>query len=382
MKAGDERPVLLVAGGSGGHVYPALAAAEELLRRGAPAHLATDQRGLTYVSKSLLQIPLHILNGSHKRAAKWSRFISKVTYGMGALLRSAVLLQRLKPSVVVGFGGFATLPTLIAALMMRYPFVLHEQNAVLGKVNRLFARGARRIAVSYECTQLLPKAYANKMIETGMPTRPALVAVAVEHPYRLPESDRKLTLFIFGGSQGAKSFEDTLPEMMALAPEDIRARIHLIQQCRNEMCEALRVRYERMGVTAELSPFFEDMAARYARAHVVICRAGASSIAELKATGRPAILIPYPWAADDHQSVNAGEIEAAAGGWVLQQKHFTAQRLLNIVLSLLEHPQTLLYAAQSMQRLATKQARILLADAIEAVSREGNIYSLRRETQS
>lgn len=356
-------PVVIAAGGTGGHLFPAVAVAEELLSRGREVVAVTDRRGGDLASR-LGGAPTHRLRAS----PIGGRSLGGKIVGAVDLLRGALearrLLRRLGASVVAGFGGYPTVPPLLAAHRLGAPSLIHEQNAVLGRANRLLARRVDLVATSFERTEGLD---AGSSLVCGNPVRAAIAALAGE-VYAAPDPGEPFRLLVFGGSQGARVLGRVAPEALRRLSAGLRARLAVTQQCRPEDVEAVRAAYGGLGVEAEVEVFFDDMAARLANAHLAVCRAGASTVAELAAAGRPAILIPYPHAADDHQSANARSVEAAGGGWLMPEAGLTAQALAARIESLAGEPATLAGAAAAARGTARPGAARALADAIERLA--------------
>jgi UDP-N-acetylglucosamine--N-acetylmuramyl-(pentapeptide) pyrophosphoryl-undecaprenol N-acetylglucosamine transferase len=271
-------------------------------------------------------------------------------------------LGRIAPSAVVGFGGYASVPTMIAARLRRLPSMLHEQNAVLGKANRLVQGGAARIATSFARTRHIADGDRRARL-VGNPVRETVRALR-NSPYRAPGEGRVVDLVVFGGSQGAASFSQVVPEAVLSLPAPLRARLRLVQQCRREDLEQVRQRYARAGIVVELAPFFADLPQRIAAAHLVIGRAGASTVAELAAIGRPSILVPYPHAADDHQTANARAFEAAGACIVIPHAAFTAKTLAGHLAALVETPQRLAAMAAAAHTVGRPDAAARLADLV------------------
>ena len=316
-------PVVLATGGTGGHVFPAEALAGELEARGVPFTLVTDSRGKQWQG-ALAHRPIHYIHSASPTGSLGRRLMAMMSLGRG-LFDAWRALGRIGPSAVVGFGGYASVPTMIAARLRRLPSMLHEQNAVLGKANRLVQGGAARIATSFVRTRHIADGDRRARL-VGNPVREP-VRLLRGSPYRAPGEGRVVDLVVFGGSQGAASFSQVVPEALLSLPAALRARLRLVQQCRPEDLEQVRQRYARAGIVVELAPFFADLPQRIAAAHLVIGRAGASTVAELATIGRPSILVPYPYAADDHQTANARAFEAAGACIVIPHAQFTATTL-------------------------------------------------------
>ncbi|MGB0696501.1 MAG: undecaprenyldiphospho-muramoylpentapeptide beta-N-acetylglucosaminyltransferase [Rhodospirillaceae bacterium] len=354
--------VVLAAGGTGGHVFPAEALAQELLERGAQLTLVTDNRGAAY-GGALGQIETKRIRASAVAGQGLLKRVRAVfDLGLG-VLQAMLLLRRLRPDAVVGFGGYASVPTMVAALRLGLPTIVHEQNAVPGRANRMIAAKVTRFATAFEPRRVAIR--ANK-VHTGMPVRPAVAAHA-EAPYMAPLADSgPLRLLITGGSQGAQVFSSLVPEAIALLPETLRSRLEITQQCRPEDLEAARKRYEDLGMGGqiELSNFFGDLPERLAQAHLVICRSGASTISELAVTGRPSVLVPYPFAADDHQTANARALSEAGAAWLMPQDHLSPDSLANRLTELFQSPDFLSRASACCRVVGVPDAAVRLADLV------------------
>lgn len=368
MNEPSSRIIVLAAGGTGGHIFPAVALAEVLRERGFAPHLITDHRFHHYNTSSgdgvLGQIPIHTIRAASLGGGLLRKAKNILGIAIG-IVQAWVLLRRLKPHAVVGFGGYPSFPTMVASIVSRRRTILHEQNSVLGRVNRLLARRARTIATSYAQTRMMPLAAAQRVVLTGNPVRAAVCAIAqVDYP-ELGESGL-LRVLVIGGSQGASVFSDVVPGAMALLPADLRARIRLDQQCREAEIAAVRERYAALNMQVDCAPFFTDVAARLAAAHLVIGRAGASTVAELMVAGKPAILVPLPIATDNHQYYNAQAIEDTGAGWVVTQQAFTPEGLAAKIETLLRAPHRLAEAASAMRTLRNVRAAQALADVVVA----------------
>lgn len=363
----NSRVIVLAAGGTGGHIFPAEALAEEMLLRGYTPHLVTDHRFHHYNKNSvdgvLGRIPIHTITAGSLGGGMASR----VKNGFGLMrgtLQARRILKQLQPLAVVGFGGYPSFPTMAAAIFSGRVTVIHEQNSVLGRVNRLFADRVKKLATTYSDTRGM-KGAAHVM--TGNPVRGAIRALAnVDYPELA--SDGMVRLLVIGGSQGASVFSHVIPEAMKLLPPHIRARIRLDQQCRAGEIDRVRQAYSELGMQVDLAPFFVDVAARLASAHLVIARAGASTVAELTAAGRPAILVPLPQATDNHQYYNAQAIEDVGGGWVMAQDAFTPQVLADKIETLVLSPQRLAECAVAMRSIGRPDASAALADCVLAAA--------------
>lgn len=367
-------PIVIAAGGTGGHLFPAEALAAELLRRGERIALMTDARSAAYDSAAFANAERFVLSG----AGLSGRGLRGAAKGALALLAGTAQARRhlavLRPAAVVGFGGYASFPPLAAARMMgagrRPAIVLHEQNAVLGRANRLMARVADLLALSFEGTTKVPAGARTAVV--GNPVRPALAALAGQ-PYPAPPEGGALRLLVTGGSQGARIFADVVPPAVAALPEAIRARLLVTQQCRAEDLARTEAAYRAAGVVADLAPFFPDIAGRLATAHLVIARAGASTVAELECAGRPSVLVPLPSAIDDHQSANARALAEADAAWVYPQAAFTAAALTERLAALFSVPARLSAAAAAAAALARPQAARDMADQVLALARHSRM---------
>ncbi|MDA0654495.1 MAG: undecaprenyldiphospho-muramoylpentapeptide beta-N-acetylglucosaminyltransferase [Proteobacteria bacterium] len=357
------RGIVLAAGGTGGHVFPAEALAAELRAAGHELALVTDVRGIAY-GGALAGIDVHRIPAGTPGVGGPLRRARGVLLAVAGTLRAVRLLRRLKPVAVVGFGGYPSLPTMLAALWLRIPTLVHEQNAVLGRVNRLLVPWVTRVGLSFSATGRLDDAAQPKAEVVGNPVRPEVLAIRAGG-YAPPSADGPIRLLVLGGSQGAAVFSEVVPSALALLPAELRARLKLAQQCRPETLAAARAICDAAGIDAELAPFFGDVPARLAVAHLVICRAGASTVAELKAAGRPAVLVPYPHAVDDHQTANARSVAGAGGGWIVPQSEFTPARLAELLRRLFAHPDDLDRAAEQCRGEDRPEAARALAALVE-----------------
>ncbi len=354
--------VVLAAGGTGGHVFPAEALAAELGQRGYRLALITDRRGGA-LSGRLGEIDVHrIRAGGIAGKSAVNRITSVAELGIGTL-QAWRLVRRLHPAVVVGFGGYASLPTMVAASFTGVATAIHEQNAVLGRANRLLAPRVKRIATSFETVKAIPDSAASKVVRTGMPVRPAILE-ARNVPYPAIAANGPIELLVTGGSQGARVFSHVVPAAIGQLDDELRTRLRVTQQCRAEDLESVRRAYDSLGVDATLKSFFDDVPARIAAAHLVICRSGASTVSELTAVGRPAILVPYPHAVDDHQTYNAHAIDRVGGGWLMPEPSFTPEALAERLQSLFSMPRLLEQAAAAARAAGIPDAAANLAEAV------------------
>ena len=355
-------PIVIAAGGTGGHMFPAQALAGALAEHGRDIVLVTDRRGAEY-GGAIADTVLTVSAGTVSGQGFSGRLIGLGQIAFGAI-QAHGMLRRLAPAGVVGFGGYASVPTMLAATRIGLPTVIHEQNAVLGRANRLMAPRVRAIATAFAETAQLSPADRVMAEHTGNPVRAAVAALA-ERPYPAPERGGRLALLVIGGSQGAAVMSEVVPTALAQLPEELRARLDVVQQCRADDLDQARETYRAAGIAAELAAFFDDLPVRLASAQLVIARAGASTIAELTAAGRPAILVPYPAAADDHQSANARAVELAGGGWTMPQPTFTPDALAVRMESFLIAPPRLTEAAMKARSIGVPEAATRLADLVE-----------------
>jgi UDP-N-acetylglucosamine--N-acetylmuramyl-(pentapeptide) pyrophosphoryl-undecaprenol N-acetylglucosamine transferase len=355
--------VVLAAGGTGGHLFPAQALAEELGRRGYAVDLATDMRGDRYgtafPARAIHRLPSATLAGRNPLA------IAKTLWTLLRGIRQArKLLADLKPVVVVGFGGYPSFPPLFAASMRGIPTALHEQNAVLGRANRMLARRVTAIATSFEHVKYLDDVLAAKARFTGNPVRD-IVIKAAGMPYNPPGDEGPLRLLVFGGSQGARYFSDAVPPALSGLPDDLRTRLLVTQQCREEDLDRVNRHYAEAGIQSDCATFFTDLPDRIAGSHLVIGRAGASSVAELTVIGRPSILVPLPHALDNDQLQNATSLSACGGAWCIEQKDLTPERLRSELEALFREPVRLTDSASAARAQGRSDAVIRLADLVD-----------------
>ncbi len=357
------RHFVLAAGGTGGHLIPAFALSVELERRGHHVALVTDARGARIPGKPDF-LPAHVLPAGRlgKNPVTLIKGLRAIWQGRAMALR---LFESFQPACVVGFGGYPALPALLAAQAVRIPTVIHEQNAVLGRVNRLLARRVNAIATAYVDVDRLDKRLADKVVQVGNPVRDDVLALRKE-PFPPLDEHGLLRVLVTGGSQGASILSEVVPDGLAMLPPALRHRLQVTQQCRPEDLDAVRARYAAHQIPAELGSYFEDMATRLAETHVFIGRAGASTIAELTTVGRPAILVPLPIATDDHQAANARELVRMGGARAIRQSGFTPKELAKQVQAIALNPDALANAAHAAWNCGLPHAASDLADLVES----------------
>ncbi len=359
------QPVVLAAGGTAGHMFPAEALAGVLRDRGRPTILFSDVRGAGF-SGAAAATPVHRI-AARAPAGSLGGKARGVAVLCRGWLQARRLLARIAPAAVVGFGGYPSVPTMFAAARAALPTMIHEQNAVLGRANAVLARQVDVVATGFAPVAGLRPDDRRKTVHTGNPVRPD-VAARAGAPYSRSRPDMVL---IIGGSQGARILSEVVPAAIALLPERARAGLRIVQQARPEDCERVVAHYRGAAVRAEVKTFFEDLPDRMAAASVVISRAGASTIAELTTIARPAILVPYRHAADGHQLANARALEARGAAWVMPETGFTAAALAEHLDRLLSDGAALARTARAVGAMAMPDAAALLADQVERIARSG-----------
>ena len=364
------KTVLLTAGGTGGHLFPAQALASELSRRGWTVELATDERADKYGTEFPAR-KVHIIASATIRGRNPIALAKTAFQLLFGTLQARKVIKVLQPDVVAGFGGYPTFPPMYAARLTNTPSILHEANAVMGRANKLLAKGVSAIATSVPI-EGLPTDLSNKLIETGNPVRDAVID-ASELSYTPPREGGELNLLVFGGSQGARFFSDLVPPALEKLPEDVRARLRLVQQCRPEDMDRVQKALNELGVKAECASFFQDLPQRIAQSHLVVCRSGASSVSELSVLGRPSILVPLPGAIDQDQAANAKVLEKAGGAWPIRQVDFNSDRLAKEIIRFMENPGMLAEAAANAKRVAKPDAVKRLADLVESVAQNKGV---------
>lgn len=362
-----QKKALLAAGGTGGHLFPALALAEELLKDGWRVMIATDARGAQY-KDNYAQYDFTIIKSATIKPGIWGKVKTLAALGKGTI-QSAQILRNYKPDVVVGFGGYPCFPPLFTAQISKIPTVLHEANAVLGKANKMLAANATKIALSLPKTRGVTDhaQFKNKAVVTGNPVRSEIVAKQ-KSPYSPPKTDGEFRIFSMGGSQGASIFSDVLPAAVAKLPDALKKRIFMAQQCREEDLSQVQKTYDDMGVSCELKSFFTDVPDQLEKCHLFIGRSGASTVSDVAVVGRPAIFVPLKHA-DQQQKLNADVIADIGGGWVMMQDGFTAGSLAERLETLSNLPDNLSKAATISADAGQPKAAENLANVVKSAAK-------------
>lgn len=354
--------ILLAAGGTGGHLFPAEALATKLVERGYRVHLATDARGIAYGGNFPAEARHLIRAGTPTKRDALSNIRALFNLAIG-LLQSIWLIARLRPAIVVGFGGYPSVPPLVAAFLLRRRSYLHEQNGVMGRANRFLARLVNGIGTGFLEPKLTPASVASRLRHVGNPVRGAVLEAA-HALYDAPGVEGPLRILVTGGSQGAKILSDVVPQAFALLSDAMRKRLHVTHQARSDDLGSVRERYENAGVKVELAAFFPDLPARIAASHLVIGRAGASTVAELCVIGRPSILIPLAGSLDQDQAANAESLKKIGASEVIAQRDFRPETFAAILLPFLQNPVHLTDAAKAAKQAAIPDAAERLADFV------------------
>jgi UDP-N-acetylglucosamine--N-acetylmuramyl-(pentapeptide) pyrophosphoryl-undecaprenol N-acetylglucosamine transferase len=358
--------ILLAAGGTGGHLFPAEALGVELMKRGLRVRLATDSRALRYsglFSRDMIDVvPSETVRGR----TPWSLAYTGIMLAAGTAV-ALNLMRKLRPAAVVGFGGYPTLPPLLAARLFGIPGIIHDSNAVLGRANRFLSGRADAIATSLPGVLDRDPALAAKTTTVGTPMRPAILAAAAVN-YAAPEPAGAFRLLVVGGSQGARIMADIVPGAIERLEPSLWSRLILTQQVREEDMERVRAVYDRLKIKAELAPFFADLPAKLASHHLVVSRSGAGTVAELGAIGRPSILVPLPGSIDQDQFANAGVLAQVGGALRIPQAEFTSDRLAAEISALAAEPAKLMAMAAAARTVGRLDAAQRLADLVMKVA--------------
>jgi len=366
--------ILLAAGGTGGHLFPAEALAHELANRGWRVDLATDERAERFAAHFPAD-KVHAIASSTIGSRNPIALLKAFWTIWRGVRQASEVIRRIKPEVVIGFGGYPTLPPLYAATRRKVPTIVHEQNAVMGRANKALA--ARVAAIAGGFLDARRGRFADKIVVTGNPVRPAVLEAA-KTPYQPSRAGEPFRLLVFGGSQGAQFFSDAVPVAVAALPEAQRARLRVTQQARADDVGRVKQAYAALGMVVEVLPFFSDMAARIAAAHLVISRSGASTVSEIAVIGRPAILVPYPYALDHDQAANAAALADAGGAEVHVQSSLTSERLAELIGSALDDPDRLASVAAAAKSAGKPDAARLLADLAEAIASGQSVENYKK----
>lgn len=361
----DKKQIFVIAaGGTGGHIFPAEALASYILDQGHTPVLITDRRYDNYQG-TLGKIQTYRILSSSPSGNIVHKLKALIFISLGTL-QAWLLLLKLKPKATIGFGGYPSFPTMIAASMTSCKTIIHEQNAILGRVNRFLAKFIDYIGTTFTNVRGIPE---GKAVLTGNPVRPQVLAIK-DTAYEAPKET--FNLLITGGSQGATIFSKIVPNAILDLPKELQQRLFISQQCRKEDIDEVAAQYKKAGIKAEVSHFFTDIPERLAQSHLVICRSGASTLAELTTVGRPSILVPYLHAMDDHQTANAKHLDDAGGAWVILQPDFTSKALSSKLHELMENPNDLVEKAENAKQVGHPQATEKLYEHVMNIIQKGN----------
>jgi len=355
--------VVLASGGTGGHIFPAEALAAELISKGNKAILISDVR---YKKHSLTpdEMDVRIVNSSSTGGGLVGKVKAALTITSG--IRQAMKeLKSINPDVVVGFGGYPSFPTMFAAVLLKIKTVVHEQNCVMGRVNKFLSSRVDKIATSFREVKGIKKKYHDKITLTGNPVRPAIKALR-EFPYPDLEESDNIQILVIGGSQGASIFSKVVPDAICMLPDEFKKLIRVDQQCRKEDLQNVKDIYKENDINADLATFFEDIPSRIASSNLIIARAGASTVSEITVAGRPSILIPYKHAMDDHQTVNAKALEKRNAAVLISEDDFVPEKLSKVIKSFIDNPENLVIMAKNSHSLGKVDAVEKLTDCLVA----------------
>jgi UDP-N-acetylglucosamine--N-acetylmuramyl-(pentapeptide) pyrophosphoryl-undecaprenol N-acetylglucosamine transferase len=356
--------ILLAAGGTGGHLFPAEALAHELTARSWTIHLATDGRAERFAGNFPAE-EIHTVTASTIGGRNPVALLGAMLKIWRGVREAGDVIREIKPAAVVGFGGYPTLPPLYAATRRNLPTLIHEQNAVMGRANKALAGRVRAIAGGF--LEGGDSGTAAKIVPTGNPVRPAVIEAA-KTPYPSLGPGEPFRFLVFGGSQGAQFFSDAIPAAIAQLSPEQRGRLKVTQQARTEDADKVKRAYAELGVPVEVSPFFTDMARRIADAHLVMSRSGASTVSEIAVIGRPALFVPYPHALDHDQAANAAALASSGGAEVHPQSTLSAERIAELLGRLMDDHSRLANMAKAAKSAGKPDAARLLADLTEAIA--------------
>jgi UDP-N-acetylglucosamine--N-acetylmuramyl-(pentapeptide) pyrophosphoryl-undecaprenol N-acetylglucosamine transferase len=362
---------VVAAGGTGGHLFPAQALSEALIARGWRIVLASDERVAAFAESFPAEERIGLSARTYKPRDPFSMALAGLSIFRG-ILQARAAFARIDPAVVVGFGGYPSVPGLMAGITQNRPTVLHEQNAVMGRANRRMAAHVRAVACAFPILHKAPAQITNRLTVVGNPVRPEIRELA-DKPYLPPEPGGTLRLLITGGSQGARLLSELMPVAIAKLPEEMRNRLRVQQQTRKESMDSARRIYANANVQAEIAPFFRDMATRLRQAHLVVGRAGAGTVCEFAIAGKPAILVPLAIALDDDQGQNAKVMADAGGAQVAREDQLTVDVMANALFKLLSNPDRLSRMAAGARSIARPDAAERLADLVERTAAQGRL---------
>lgn len=363
LKTKNTSPIMLAAGGTGGHMFPAAELARVLLKRGHEVNLLTDKRGMNYASLFGDIYKRIVTSGSFSRGGFLGKIFALVALAIGAAKARNIFKDK-SPKMVVGFGGYPSLPGILAAKTMNIPYCLHEQNLVLGKVNRKVLAGVSKLAISAEGTLLVPASIKSKTVITGNPVRSEISDLGLE-PYVLPIMGGDFNILVVGGSQGAKIFGEIMPRALGAISSDLKPQINILQQCRPAEVDKVSIDLREAGIKAKTTEFIDNMTEALKECHLVICRAGAGSVFEVMAARRPSILVPLPTSADNHQMENAKMVISNGGGWLCPEDDEMEVALKELIEALMNNFGDLEKAANSARLASNPDATNKLADVVE-----------------
>jgi UDP-N-acetylglucosamine--N-acetylmuramyl-(pentapeptide) pyrophosphoryl-undecaprenol N-acetylglucosamine transferase len=367
-KRNKKKWIFLAAGGTGGHIFPAIALAKELEKRGYDVLLITDKRYKSYKDKKIRHktLPVKQLKGN-----VFEKILSVISLAR-SYIKASALLKRHKPLCAIGFGGYPSLPTILAAQRNGFKTIIHEQNSLLGRANHMLAKKADIIATSYTEVKKIEKEWANKTSYTGNPIRNSIVLLK-DNKYPKITEKGKFNILVIGGSQGANIFSDIVPAAISKLDKQLRSRVFIMQQCRKDRLQEIQELYDELGIRHDIKEFFTDIEDKLKKSHLIVSRAGASTLSEIAAIGRPAIMVPLPNSADNHQLVNAKVFEDDGAGWVIEQKDFTPENLTNRLREILKMNEELKIMSSIMRKHAVYDAHERLADKIETLINGHNL---------
>lgn len=357
--------IMLSAGGTGGHMTPAKALAQDLVSRGFRVEVITDTRGEKF-AQIFDGIPMHIVRSGTAHAGILGKIKGALNLGLG-ILKARSILNKERPAVVVGFGGYPSVPGVYAAQKMGIPTVIHQSDGIMGKANAFLAPRAERIALTFPNTNGLDDVDRTRAVITGNPVRPEISAL-YSQAYNAPKTDGELRILVMGGSLGARILSDVVPEAMSMLDKHLKDRLVIVQQCRDEDLDAVQEKYEEAGINATLKSFFDDIPDQLSNTHLVIARSGASTVTEVTTAGRPAIFVPAGYHADQQQKINADAVADVGGAWVMAEQGFTPETLRARMENFLQNPEVLFKAAENARSCGKPDAARKLGNVVTAIA--------------